>query len=421
MNKHFNQNYKETYYTKTLDNGMKVIIFHRPGFKQSNFALGFRFGGANNRLKVDNQIYDFHPGVAHFLEHKLFDYKGRDVLLDFTKMGVMANAFTSYDETIYYFTSYNDEFEEALNLLLDFCQDFKISEESVEKEKPIIIQELNGNLQSEMRRLIRETYRSLYFNHPLINDIGGNEESVKLIDKEELERCYKINYHPANSILCISSHIDPHKIMDVILENQSNKHFDEFKNIKHLIDDEPLEVNRKEYIFEMPVSAPRHSLTFKLKPLYQDPYDAFICEKALEIYLASCLSSYNPLNQKWLDEGKRNDFFTFHVDYDTDCASIFLAYEAKDNNLLDLFNEGINNSSLDEDFLRLVKRRIMGGNFYKLESIENFNLDYLSDALNDMDTFKKFDLIKEIDIEKVKDIINNIDLSNYAKVTVKNK
>ena len=122
----------------------------------------------------------------------------------FTDLGAYVNAFTSHNETVYTFSSVKNIYK-GLNLLLDFVQHFEITEESVEKEKGIIIQELNMYAQMPEQRLIFETYQSLYHQHPIRYDIGGDEENVNSITREELLDIYKRNYHPQNSLLvCVS-------------------------------------------------------------------------------------------------------------------------------------------------------------------------------------------------------------------------
>ena len=176
MIKHYNELFDETSYTETLDNGLKVIIFHKPGYSLTSACFGTAFGGLNICQRHNARDYSFHPGTAHFLEHKLFESEEKDIMTAFSLMGANVNAFTSYKETVYYFTKSGEDIKDCLNLLLDFVQNLSITKESVEKEKGIIVEEVSMYMQNPDSRLINETYKSLYEKYPLKYDIGGDEE-----------------------------------------------------------------------------------------------------------------------------------------------------------------------------------------------------------------------------------------------------
>ena len=225
MNKIYNTFFDETYYTDKLPNGLEVIIFHKPDFLTTACAFGTRYGALDINQRFNNKDYHFSPGIAHFLEHKLFECEEKDIFASFSNLGCNVNAFTSYTETVYYFNTTNSDIKEPLNLLMDFVQDLSITKESVEKEKGIIIQELSMYLQNADNRLIDETYKSLYHEHPLKYDIGGDKYTVSGITKEELEECYSFNYHPSNMALVVVSPLDPSMIFNIIKDNQAKKNF----------------------------------------------------------------------------------------------------------------------------------------------------------------------------------------------------
>ncbi|MGN1054789.1 MAG: M16 family metallopeptidase, partial [Erysipelotrichaceae bacterium] len=166
--------FKETCFYEEMKNGLKVYVFHKPDFKSSYAAFGTPYGALDIHQKYHGKHYDFHPGIAHFLEHKVFEDEDGDVLSKFAELGASVNAFTSYTETVYHFSLTGEEnFREALEMLLDFVQKLNISHDSIEAEKPIIIQEVSMYEQQANTRLLNETYKSLFKNYPLINDIGG--------------------------------------------------------------------------------------------------------------------------------------------------------------------------------------------------------------------------------------------------------
>ena len=156
MKKIVNERYQETRFEETLENGLHVILWQKKDYVKSMFMMVTPLGAMDMKQVDENgKEYHFPAGIAHFLEHKMFEMKDGDVMDAFSTMGANVNAFTSYTETAYYFTTSN-AIEEPLKLLLDFVQELAIDEESVEKEKGIIIQELHMYKQMSDSRLLME-------------------------------------------------------------------------------------------------------------------------------------------------------------------------------------------------------------------------------------------------------------------------
>ena len=226
MRKHYNERYDETYFEETLDNGLQVVIWHKPNFQNSQFLFATPYGALDFKQKDENgNIVEFPSGIAHFLEHKMFESKQGDVMELFSQLGANVNAFTSYNETVYYFSTTNKDVEQELNLLLDFVQSLEITEASVEKEKGIIIQELNMYLQMPDSRLLFESFKSMYHKHPLNNDIGGSQETVSMTSLEDLMQCHALNYHPSRMVLIAVTAIDPALLIEMIkdMRNRPSK------------------------------------------------------------------------------------------------------------------------------------------------------------------------------------------------------
>ncbi len=405
MNKHINNYFDETYYTETLNNGLRVIIFHKPEFNTTTCSFGTPYGALKINQKINDKKHCFNPGIAHFLEHKLFETKGDDILNEFSAMGASVNAFTSYSETVYYFSKSGDDIDRCLNLLLDFVQSLDISEESVEKEKGIIVQELAMYMQMPDQRLLQETYKCLYKNFPLKYDVGGDSKSVNRITKNELEECYKINYHPANMVLCISTPIDPNKIIEIIKNNQDKKEFSPFIKPINCNIDEPDEVVKKSYSFKMPINTNKHIYAYKIKPDFTDLNDCFKKEWALRILLECYFSSLNPDYQKWIDEKIINDFFGYDVDFNMDYANIFFYIENNDKTILKtLIDDTLKNDLINEDKIEQLKHRFIGAMFEVFNDIESFNNGYLRDCLQELDFFKALEDLKAISLNDVENV-----------------
>lgn len=402
MNKNYNKYFDETYYTETLKNGLKVIIFNKPEFRTTICSFGTPYGGLNIHQKVGSKTYNFNPGIAHFLEHKLFEAKGDDMLNQFSSMGARLNAFTSYRETVYYFATTSSEIEAPLNLLLDFVQDLDITDKSVKKEKGIIAQEVAMYQQMPDQRLLAEAYKCLYHNFPLKYDIGGDKKSVYAITKKELETCYSINYHPANMTLCITSPIDPKEIIKIVKNNQDNKKFGKFIAPKVNNENEPNHVANQKRYFSMPIKTNKHIYAYKLKPNFTNPNDAFKKEWALRLLLEVYFSSINPDYQTWLDQNIINDFFGYEVEFSMDCANILFYIENNDSKVLkELIVNTLDKDLLNEDVIEQLKHRYIGEMFSTFNDVISFNQSFIRDYLQGLDYFKAFEDIKNITLDDV--------------------
>lgn len=418
MKKIHNDFFDEDFYIEKLDNGLEVVIFNKKDFLTTACAFATSYGALNTDEVLDGKEYHFHPGVAHFLEHKLFESEDKNIFEEFSNMGCNVNAFTSYHETVYYFSTTNKEIEEPLNLLLDFVQKLDITDENVEKEKGIICQELAMYMQNPDSRLLQETYRSLYHNYPLKYDIGGDETSVNAISKDELDLCYKINYHPNNMVLLIVSPLDVNYLMDIVKENQSKKHFDEQKDVKTLMIDEDDSVVRKEFSFEMDINKPKHVYALKLKPNFKDSDDIVYKQWCMDLYLKAYFSSINKDYQEWLNKGLINDYFGYEVDFDKDYAYILFYNESEEDNIKELVDNELKKDLITEEILTSIKRRYIGNSFDTLNDVESFDTGYVRDYVNGIDYFKSIEILTHISLDDLKAVFKGFDYSNYALIHI---
>lgn len=418
MKKIHNDFFDEDFYIEKLDNGLEVVIFNMKDFLTTACAFATSYGALNTDEVLDGKEYHFHPGVAHFLEHKLFESEDKNIFEEFSNMGCNVNAFTSYHETVYYFSTTNKEIEEPLNLLLDFVQKLDITDENVEKEKGIICQELAMYMQNPDSRLLQETYRSLYHNYPLKYDIGGDDASVNAISKDELDLCYKINYHPNNMVLLIVSPLDVNYLMDIVKENQSKKHFDKQKDVKTLMIDEDDSVVRKEFSFEMDINKPKHVYALKLKPNFKDSDDIVYKQWCMDLYLKAYFSSINKDYQEWLNKGLINDYFGYEVDFDKDYAYILFYNESEDDNIKELVDNELKKDLITEEILTSIKRRYIGNSFDTLNDVESFDTGYVRDYVNGIDYFKSIEILTHISLDDLKAVFKGFDYSNYALIHI---
>lgn len=419
MKKIENTQFEETYYEETLSNGLSVIVWHKPEFTSSTAVFGTPFGALDyQQVDLEGKSYEYPAGSAHFLEHKLFESAQGDVMDQFSNLGANVNAFTSYNETVYYFSSTSDDLITPLNLLMDFVQDLSISEESVEKEKGIIVQELKMYQQMPDSRLIFETFKSLYHEHPLKLDIGGNEESVMATTLDALSKCHAINYHPSKMNLIVVSGKDPEKLMQAIRDNQAKKTFPAPILVNRKEVDEPITVCRPEFSVEMEVSNEKVSVGIKLNQCFTTAKERIQAEWALRFVLEAHFSSLNPHYQSWLDQKIINDYFSFDVDVSKDYSLIMFFNETDQSAEFKTFIlselESIKNHFIDFETCNQLKRRYFGQALNMFNGTEEIAVTFLRHLYVGANYFDTLNMIESLTQDKMKEVFNSLDLSNVA-------
>ena len=232
MEKIYNELLNESYYKHILSNGLTVLLFPKPLIKRSYAMLTVKYGSIHQEFKFlgSDEVIKTPAGVAHFLEHKMFEMPGGiDASNLFAELGADVNAYTSHENTSYYFSTVMN-FSESLELLLDFVQTPCFIEESVESEKLIIEQEIMSSLDRPGSVCYHGILNNLYKENKITDDIGGTKESINQINKDTLQMCYNTFYHPSNMILVVAGNFDLDKTITLIENNQANKDFNPYLN-----------------------------------------------------------------------------------------------------------------------------------------------------------------------------------------------
>ncbi|HLQ70836.1 MAG TPA: pitrilysin family protein [Bacillota bacterium] len=261
----------ETIYTEVLDNGLKVCLLPKRNVSEVNAFFTTKYG-ANDISFIplgETESIESPYGVAHFLEHKMFDKGDYDAFERFTELGANANAYTNPTQTAYLFDTTENAIE-CVEWLLDYVQDPYFTEETVEKEKGIITQEAQMYADNPDQKLYMETLAAMFQNHPVRYEVIGTIESINKITKDDLYTCYHTFYHPSNMTLCVTGNFDEEEMMHVIRNNQARKTFAEAEDIKRFKPDEPSQVADSTTEISLPVTSPK--VMFGIKE-YADPID----------------------------------------------------------------------------------------------------------------------------------------------------
>ena len=211
MNKQYYPALEETVCREVLPNGLTVLVVPRPGFRKKLAYFVTDFGSVHRCFTLDGKHYEAPQGVAHYLEHKMFDMPWGEVSADFAALGANPNAFTSYDMTAYYF-SCTENFESCLKLLLQFVSTAYFTEESVAKEQGIIGQEIDMAADSPDSRIFEQLMEGMYPHHRIRETILGTRQSLTGITPQVLETCHRAFYTPENMVLCVVGNVDPTEV-----------------------------------------------------------------------------------------------------------------------------------------------------------------------------------------------------------------
>lgn len=300
---------QETLWHERMANGLEVYVLPKPGFTKTYATFTTRYGSIDNRFKPPGRGEIKVPdGIAHFLEHKMFEEPEGDIFSTFAAQGASANAYTSFDRTVYLFSA-TRQISENLTTLLNFVQNPYFTDENVEKEKGIIIQEIDMYRDNPDWRVYYGLIEALYQKHPVHLDIAGTAESVRSITKEMLYDCYHTFYHPSNMMLFVVGGVEPEATMDLVRRNQEAKSFPPGGEIDRIFEEEPLEIREPKRRIRLPVSLPKCLLGFKEPPGAAQGEEAIRRELASKVMLEALLGPSSSLYQQLYDDNLISDSF----------------------------------------------------------------------------------------------------------------
>ena len=425
MEKIYFETLKETLYHEKMANGLQVYLLPKMGFEKTYGLFSTKFGAIDTTfipLNKDEMI-KVEDGIAHFLEHKMFDMSDGDASEKFAKLGASTNAFTSSSRTAYLFSTTSNEYA-CIELLLDFVQKLEITPESVEKEKGIIGQEIKMYDDDPDWQVYFGSIQNLYQQHPVAVDIAGTVETVNRTDKDMLELCYNTFYHPSNMMIFVVGNIDPDKAMATIKENQDKKNFSLANPIVLKKVNESKEIKTKEKVLTMDVEMNKIIVSIKVNEILENPKDKIKRELALNLLFDLLFSKSAKLYNDWLNQGIINDSFSASFTQERDYAFIQIGcdcndYETLKEKLLDLIKDFDTIKIDQEDFNRIKKKNI--GLFINMfnspESIANLFSRYYFEGTN---AFDLVDEVAKLEIDDIYDVFKYFDLQ-YTSVCIVKK
>ncbi|WP_246939756.1 EF-P 5-aminopentanol modification-associated protein YfmH [Bacillus pinisoli] len=397
---------KEELFHESMSNGLQVYILPKQGFNKTYATFTTKYGSIDNRFVPLNteeplQVPD---GIAHFLEHKLFEKEDEDVFQKFSKQGASANAFTSFTRTAYLFSS-TSNVEQNLETLLDFVQAPYFTEQTVEKEKGIIGQEITMYDDNADWRLYFGVIQNMYKNHPVKIDIAGTIESISNITKDLLYTCYETFYHPSNMLLFIVGPINPEQIMNQIRDNQSKKEFESQAPIQRFFDEEPLQVAEKKQVLKMTVQSSKCLLGLKMANPGKSGEQLLRSELATNVLLDMLFGKSSKNYDTLYNEGLIDD--TFSYDYTEELGfgfAIIGGDTTQPDALADTLKTMLTSfeQTLTEEYLERVKKKKIGSFLRALNSPEFIANQFTRYSFNEMNMFEVVEVLESLTVEDIK-------------------
>ena len=416
-----NSNVKEKLYIEKMENGLTVMFVPKTGIQKKYMIWGTNYGSNDNKFIVpgESEETEVPNGVAHFLEHKLFEQpNGTNSLDTLTALGVNANAFTTNDHTAYLFECTNN-FYPAMDELMDYVQHPYFTDENVEKEKGIIGQEIKMYDDYPDWKVYLNALKIMYHKNPIKIDVAGTVETISHIDKEILYKCYKTFYHPSNMIMVIVGDFEPEKIFEEVKKRLvENINKGEIKRINPT-EEESIVESRIEDKFE--VSMPLYTIGIKDK-LETDKRKLVKKDLAIEILLNIILGKSSETYQKLYKEGIIFGEQGLSYEYGREYAHILISgqstnpdkvYEKFKNTVKQLKENGIN----QKDFERL-KKMVYGRYIREYNDVSDIARMFLTDALKGICSFDYLEEIEGITVEYLEQLLNDIFKENKMVISI---
>ena len=394
-------------YEETLNNGLKVYIVPKENVNSIYATFSTKFGSVYSEFVPtgSKKMVKVPLGVAHFLEHKMFEQKDDiDPFTFYSERGCDANANTSNYKTTYLFSGSNS-FSENINYLLDYVQEPYFTDENVEKEKGIIEQEIKMYDDDPFFKMYDGLIYNSFLKHPIKYPIAGTVDDVYSITKDDLYTCYNTFYHPSNMFLVITGNVDPEETINIVKLNQENKKFNKFNPIKIKEYDEPNKVEKKEDNINMDIEISKLGLAYKIDCTKLDKPIPLL-KTYISILFDLKLGITSDINEKL----KQDNLITHDIDYtlintDKHILILIMVETQETDKVLNLIEEELKDLTITKEELERKKKVRKSGCIVNSDSIYSINNKIVNNIMNYdeviLDDYKRIDDINIKDMNKI--------------------
>ena len=409
-----NSKVKEKLYVEKLENGLTVMIMPKKNIQKKYMIWATNFGSIDNKFIApnDKEETNIPDGVAHFLEHKMFEQQnGTNSLDTLTALGVNANAYTTTDHTCYLFEC-TDNFYPAMDELMDYVQNPYFTDQNVEKEKGIIGQEIQMYDDYPSWAVYMNAMKCMYKNNPIIIDIAGSIESISKIDKEVLYKCYNTFYHPSNMVMCFAGEFEPEALIEEVKKRL--KPTEKHGEIKRIYPEEPEQIVKKENTQNMEVSMPIFVIGIKDVIDNKNCTSSNIVKKhiAIEILLNMLIGKssklYKELYEAELITGEP------YLDYEFSKQYAHVSITGQSNNpkkVLEKFEAEIKQmkeNDIDLAHFQRVKNMIYGNYVKEYDDVAEICRMFVGDYMKGINSFEYIEEYEQVTPEYTKQVLEEV-------------
>ena len=411
---------QETIYSSVLPSGLRVFVLPKRGFAKKFASFAVHYGSIDNRFRLSGQPewVGVPDGIAHFLEHQLFAQEYGDAFEKFSEMGASANAFTSYHTTCYLFSA-TSRFAENLDLLLDFVQTPYFTDQGTEKERGIIIQEINMYRDNPGWRLNQNLREALFVNHPFRIDIAGTAESVSQITTQLLKTCYQTFYRPNNMVVSIVGDVDPEAMVERVSKRVEGRGHPDQAIIERALVNEPEHIKEKQVVERMAVARPMFAVGFKDHRRLPEGRAVvereFLTEIALQVLFGTASDFYNRL----YEEGLIDDSFSASYYGEASYGMTTVSGETDDPDrvqqlMLEELQKAVEQGLAEEEVDR-VRRSLYGEMVRVFDSIESLSYLINNSFFRNVSIFEYLRVLEQISLDDVnRRVREHLNPQNYA-------
>jgi len=383
----------ESLYRQVLDNGLTLLIVPKPQYHKTYAMMTANYGAIDTRFMPagETQFVTQPDGIAHFLEHKLFEKADHDAFDLFGQTGASANAFTGTTKTSYLFST-TDAVAENLTILLDFVQDPYFTQQSVDKEKGIIGQEIQMYQDDPNWRLYLGMIGNLYPTHPVRIDVAGTQESIAKITPEMLYQVHQTFYQPSNMTLTVVGNVDPEAIAQLVVSNQAKKQLVNQPFTRGVEPDYDVTTILPYRLLEMPITRPKSIVGIKGLTPIADTFEGMKQSLTIRLLLEAVFGDSSTQYLDWYNQGIVDDSFDF--DFTTADTYNFATISgdvadagAFSDAVIDVIAKGAEQPELNETRFNQLKRAAIGKYYQSLNSLEGISNQLSAQSFSETSIF----------------------------------
>lgn len=411
-------------YSKT-SGGLKVYFIPKEGYVKKHAIFATDYGSNDNKFipRGEKDILEVPEGIAHFLEHKLFEEPDINIFDKFSKLGASVNAYTSSDQTAYLFSA-TDNFYESLELLIHFVQNPYFTDANVEKEKGIIEQEIRMYEDNPHWKVYFNCLNGMYEKHPIKIDIAGTINSIQEIDKNLLYKSYNTFYHPSNMVLFVVGDLSFEKIMEVVNRTEKKEFRDGNNEIIRVYPEEPHKINEKHIEEDLVTSAPLFTIGFKDDEIGFSGKELIKKDILTNIMLEMLFGESSKFYQDLYSKGLIDDSFGAYYTGSENYGHTLVAGISKDpEEVLNILLSYIDNNEenlLTESAFNRMKNKNIGYFLMGLNSIDFIANSFIHFYMKNFIFLNYLDIMEEIDYKDIKDRFkNHLTEDNYTLSVIK--